>query len=363
MDQFVFLLVVGGRFLLPLLIPRFPLPAIIACLILDGIDQTIFQVMGYDPPNYQSYDKAMDIFYLSVAYLAAMRNWDNLGAFSIARFLFYYRLVGAFLFEMTHERMILLIFPNTFEYFFIAYELVRLYWNTATIRMRTWVITAAAIWIFIKLPQEYWLHVAEMDVTDTLRDYPWTRWALVIGILAILAVLWFVVRPRTPAPDHALRFHSDPMPESVDTATERAAIRLGGGSWVWSWMTAEKVILVGMVSMIYGQFLPGVTRTPLELFIGIGTVVLVNAAITLAFSRRNWTFEGAATAFWVRLATNVALVLLVKFVLDLSLLGPDTLFFLCMISLMTTLHDRYQPAYAFRRREASPATEAAEAAG
>lgn len=350
MEQTVFALVVAARFLLPLLIPRFPLPAIIACLILDGVDQTIFQVFGYDPPYYQSYDKAMDIFYLSVAYLAAMRNWDNLHAFAVARFLFYYRMLGAFLFEMTHERIVLLIFPNTFEYFFIAYEVVRLYWNTATIRMRTWILTAAAIWIFIKLPQEYWLHVAEMDVTDTLRDYPWTRWALVIGILAILGILWFVVRPRVPAPDHALRFRSDPMPESVDTATERAAIRLAGG-WVWSWMTVEKVVLVGLISVIYAQILPGVTRTPFEMFVGIGTVVFLNAAITLAFSRRNWTPEGAAATFGLRLLVNVGLVVLVKFVLDISLLGADTLFFLCMISLITTLHDRYQPAFAWRQKQ------------
>src|SRR5690242_21667681 len=94
MDQVVFLLVVGGRFVLPLLIPRFPLPAVLACLVLDGVDQTIFQLFGYDPPGYQSYDKAMDIFYLSLAYLAAMRNWDNLHAFAVARFLFYYRLFG-----------------------------------------------------------------------------------------------------------------------------------------------------------------------------------------------------------------------------------------------------------------------------
>ena len=67
MEQTVFALVVAARFLLPLLIPRYPLPAIIACLILDGVDQTIFQLFGYDPPYYQSYDKAMDIFYLSVA--------------------------------------------------------------------------------------------------------------------------------------------------------------------------------------------------------------------------------------------------------------------------------------------------------
>src|SRR6476620_5416727 len=118
--DYVFVAVVGARFLVPLLIPRYPLPAVVASLLLDGVDQTIFQLFGYDPPGYQSYDKAMDIFYLSLAYLAAMRNWDNLHAFAVARFLFYYRLVGAFLFEMTHERAVLLIFPNTFEYFFIA---------------------------------------------------------------------------------------------------------------------------------------------------------------------------------------------------------------------------------------------------
>ena len=72
----VFVAVVGGRFLLPLLIP-YPLPAIVACLILDGVDQTIFQVFGHDPPNYQSYDKAMDVFYLSIAYLSTLRNWES----------------------------------------------------------------------------------------------------------------------------------------------------------------------------------------------------------------------------------------------------------------------------------------------
>ena len=71
----------------------------------------------------------MDIFYLSIAYLAAMRNWDNLHAFAVARFLFYYRLVGAFTFEVTHDPAVLLVFPNTFEYFFIAYEAIRTRWT------------------------------------------------------------------------------------------------------------------------------------------------------------------------------------------------------------------------------------------
>ena len=38
----VFLVVVAARFAIPLAIPRFPLPAIVACLIIDGVDQTSF---------------------------------------------------------------------------------------------------------------------------------------------------------------------------------------------------------------------------------------------------------------------------------------------------------------------------------
>ena len=62
--EVVFWAVVLARFGLPLLIPRYPLPAIVGCLVLDGVDQTIFQSFGFDPPFYQSYDKAMDVFYL-----------------------------------------------------------------------------------------------------------------------------------------------------------------------------------------------------------------------------------------------------------------------------------------------------------
>ena len=61
-DWLIFALVVLARFLLPLLIPFFPLPAIIACLLLDGVDQTIFQVFAKLPlDGYQNYDKVLDI--------------------------------------------------------------------------------------------------------------------------------------------------------------------------------------------------------------------------------------------------------------------------------------------------------------
>lgn len=43
-DTLIYLAVVLGRLLLPLLIPRYPLPGVIAALVLDAVDQTIFQV-------------------------------------------------------------------------------------------------------------------------------------------------------------------------------------------------------------------------------------------------------------------------------------------------------------------------------
>ena len=143
----VFVIVVGLRFLVPLFIPKWPLPAVLACLVLDGIDQSIFQRFGFDPPGYQNYDKAMDLFYLSIAFLASLQNWTRSSAVGISRFLFFYRMVGVMAFEITGNRTLLLIFPNTFEYFFIAYELVRLRWDPRRFSTRFWLVTAACIWI------------------------------------------------------------------------------------------------------------------------------------------------------------------------------------------------------------------------
>ncbi len=58
-----------------------------------------------------------------------MRNWWNLSAFKASRFLYFYRLVGVVIFELSQLRLVLMIFPNTFEYFFIFYEGVRTRWN------------------------------------------------------------------------------------------------------------------------------------------------------------------------------------------------------------------------------------------
>ena len=347
--DYVFVAVVGARFLMPLLIPRFPLPAVVGCLVLDGIDQSVFQWFGYDPPGYQSYDKAMDVYYLAIAYLATLRNWASLPAYAVGRFLYFYRLVGVVVFELTQLRAVLLIFPNTFEYFFIAYETWRTRWQTVRITLRHWVITAALIWIFIKLPQEYWLHVAQLDVTDTLAEYDWA-WPLLIALILLLAaILWFVVRPRLPEPDWPLRLAADPLPEAIGTAAEQATWQAREGA-VLSWATLEKVVLVGLISVIYAQSLPGIHATNLELFVGVGAFVVLNAAITLAVARRGRSIESTGLAVLARLLVDVAIVAVARWLAGSDSSPWNTIFFLGLISLITTLHDRWQPVLAYRRR-------------
>ena len=348
--------VVGARFLVPLLIPRFPLPAVIASLVLDALDQTIFQWFGYDPPGYQGYDKAMDVYYLAIAYLATLRNWASAGAFLVGRALYFYRLVGVLLFELAHTRALLLFFPNTFEYFFIAYELVRTRWDNRRLLIRDWIIVAAAIWIFVKIPQEYWIHIAHLDVTDTLADYPWA-WPLLIGaILLALGIFWFVIRPRLPQPDWPFRLAADAPPEAMDEETERVAWRQEHGR-LWSATTLEKVALVSLLSVIFAQTLPGVRSSNLELGIGTAILVVVNAAITLAMARRDITIESVVASFGVRVVLNAGLVLLASLLLGARDINEAAgLFFIVMLSLLTTLHDRWLPVHDIRTRESAPAT-------
>ena len=168
---------------------------------------------GHDPPNYQSYDKAMDVFYLSMAYLSTLRNWESMPAFRIGWFLFFYRLVGALLFELTHLRWLLLVFPNVFEYFFIAYETIRSRWQPVHLLVGWWLSAAALIWVFVKLPQEYWLHVAKLDVTDEIGLHHW-----ILGLIIVRPARHRGRLPEAGAargcrrPDWSWRFRPEPLP-------------------------------------------------------------------------------------------------------------------------------------------------------
>jgi hypothetical protein len=353
-ESLLFTLVVGLRFLVPLLIPRYPLPAVLGSLVLDAIDHSVFQFFGYDPPHYQSYDKAMDVYYLAIAYVSTLRNWTSPTAYRVARFLYFYRLVGVTAFELSGWRALLLIFPNTFEYFFIAYEVVRTRRDPRRYSLRFWVWVAAVIWVVVKLPQEWWIHVAQLDFTDELAAHPWMGPTIVAALLVAGAVYWWWVRQRLSPPDWPLRVAADPIPDGMTTWQQRAAWT-AANSAILSSMTAEKVGLVGLITVIYGEALPGLDASAWQLFVGLGALVVVNAAISVGLARARVGADNALVAFVARLATNAGLVVVFRLVLGGDRMDlPAALFFVAMLSLLTLLFDRFLPVHAVRlRREAS----------
>jgi hypothetical protein len=324
-DLLIFWIIVAARFLVPLAIPRFPLPAILAALIIDAADQTIFQQFtNLDLEGYQGYDKALDIYYLTIAYISTLRNWTNLFAFQASRFLFYWRLVGVVLFELTQLRPLLIIFPNTFEYFFIFYEVVRLRWDPKRMTKRFVIGAAAAIWIFIKLPQEYWIHIAQLVA----------RW----------------IARRLPPPDWGLKIAADPIPAASAERNEGSDMNTQSKRFVDAALI-EKFVLISLVSAIFAQVLPGVQASLLEIAIAVAFVVVINTALSQWLARRGTDWGSTLLQFIVMSVVNFGLVLVYAWLLpnfDGSINLGNTLFFALLLTLIVTLFDRYRQVYLMR---------------
>jgi hypothetical protein len=367
-DWLIFWIVAGARFLLPLTIPRYPLPGIVASLVLDGIDQTIFQQCTSLPlDGYQGYDKALDIYYLTIAYISTLCNWANRFAFQVSRFLFYWRLAGVALFELTQLRWLLLIFPNTFEYFFIFYEAYGLRWDPERMGKRLVIGAAAGIWIVIKLPQEYWIHIAQVDTTDWLKTdlfnvpvhTPWSEiirtWPMVfvvvsaVVILALIA-LGLLVWRRLPPADRSLAFSADACQPTWTADQVRSAVTNEASRIVDSAL-AEKVVLVTLVSLIFAQVLPGVRANDFQLVCGVAFLVLINTVLSHLWARRGFGWVFTLVQFAALFAVNFGLLLsyaLLRSRLDAPVSLANTLFFSVLLSLLVTLFDRYRQVYLMR---------------
>ncbi len=334
----VFAAVVLARLIVPLFIPRFPLPAVLLALVIDGVDQTIFQAadMSSVLANYQSYDKALDIYYLVIAYTSTLRNWPDPAAFRIGQFLWYWRLVGVLIFELSQWRPALLIFPNTFEYFFIAYEGVRTLWRPTRLTRRQLIIGAAAIWIFIKLPQEWWIHIAQLDATDEIAAHPVIATLLftALAVLIVAAVIWG--RRNLPAPDwrfcldvdaHQAKRKPDTRPEDRHT---------------WLLTTVEKSALIAMIVVIFGHVLP-TTATNGQLAIGVVVVTVLNAGVTELLEWLRLVPLWIVARFALMVVINSVIFEGIVLLRDAVVVNRvTTSFFLLLLSLIITLYDHFR---------------------
>lgn len=355
--------VVASRLVVPLFIPRYPLPAIIAALVIDAIDQTVFtSVLSASEwariaNSYQGYDKALDVYYLTVAYTATLRNWTNIHAQRWAGGLWLYRLTGVAIFEILHTssapdswRWLLFVFPNTFEYFFITYEIVRLRWDPRRLspRLVAWIV---GIWVVLKLVQEWWIHIAKLDFTDFAADHAWvwpTLGALVV--VAVPTVRWLVTH-RLPAADQRMRLAADPLPDALDTETKRAAFRAD----TWRAFDANlfvKLVLTSLVCMIFGEILPRNSASAPQVAVAVSIVVVLNSLTSLAFSRRRLVVERVPVEFVALVMLNLIIFVLLRELSARFMLDP-ALFFALLISLIVVLYDRFRPVRDYRAATAS----------
>jgi hypothetical protein len=350
-DIAVFLVVLTLRFVIPLFIPRFPLPAILVALVLDAADQTIFQQFtNLNLDGYQNYDKALDIFYLTIAFLAVYRNWTNTSAINVARFLWYYRLFGVWLFEVFQERWLLFVFPNTFEYFFIAYVAIGTQWDPRRLGQRAVIGLAAFIWIFIKLPQEWWIHIAQNDFTDFMKvdvfgTTPTTSWAdaitnrpaVTIALIAAIAILVAVavwLYRKAPPKDWSFRVDVD-KPIPYDDIADRPQKPL--------WMAppfAEKLLLVGLIAAIYVNVLD-VDASIVRIVIATALIIGASLAVSQLLARRGIEWSSIGVQWLVLAAVNTVLIGTYAALVGESLNRSLAAFFGLLLTMVIVLYDRY----------------------
>ena len=152
---------------------RWPLAGGLLAVLIDLSDLLLQDVLDLGGiPDYQALDKWVDQVYLA-AFLVVAWRWTG-PARSIAVALYVFRLVGFIAFELTHDRNLLLWFPNVFEFWFLLVA-----WLGAE-RVAGW----------------SWRHIAAVLVVLTaLKEFQ--EWALhgarlfdSIGALEFLQLVW-----------------------------------------------------------------------------------------------------------------------------------------------------------------------------
>jgi hypothetical protein len=145
------------RLLVPLLIFKRPLLGGVLSIVADFADLVFFNIWGWPEWDYQSFDKVLDVYYLTIEVIVAQR-FERLPRV-VASALFAYRLVGVAIFEVTGARQVLMAFPNLFELWFlfvVAVARFRPGYRLTGRRTAAWLL----VLLLPKLIHEYVLHVA-----------------------------------------------------------------------------------------------------------------------------------------------------------------------------------------------------------
>jgi len=169
------IVIAAVRILGSLPVLRWPFFGGLLAILVDLSDLLLRDVLDLGGvPDYQGLDKWLDQVYLGLFLVVALR-WRG-PARTVAVALYAFRFVGFIAFELSHERMVLLLFPNAFEFWFIAVAAL------GDARIASWSRVRLAIVLIVatglKEVQEWALHGARLfDGIGTLEalDLVWRR--------------------------------------------------------------------------------------------------------------------------------------------------------------------------------------------
>lgn len=164
------LIIILLRLIVPLSILRYPLAGGIAAMLLDGLDVVLIELIpgGSFGGHYHTLDKVLDSYYLTLELIVALR-WQSPYARLPAVALYAYRAVGVVLFELTERRIMLFIFPNLFENWWLYVLIVERFWPKLYPRSLKSVVIPLLLLLIPKMAQEYLLHFAEAKPWDFLK--------------------------------------------------------------------------------------------------------------------------------------------------------------------------------------------------
>jgi len=174
--QITLVVVILIRLLVPLSMLRFPLFGAFLSILADISDVLLFEYFGkaLGDTYYHSFDKIFDLYSLTIALYVSLQFKDKL-AKKILTALYLWRLAGVALFTVFAYlgeiiRPIMVLAPNIFEYYFIAYLIILKFDKKFKLNKKSAIILFIVIGI-PKVIHEIIFHLAYQDKTWVfLRD-------------------------------------------------------------------------------------------------------------------------------------------------------------------------------------------------
>lgn len=163
-------IVILFRLLVPLTIFRWPFFGSLLALIADNLDVVILDYLGVkDFGLYNPVDKSLDIYYHLIQGYVSLR-WSNLMAKRASLTLLGYRIVGVILYELTQFRILLFIFPNVYELFFLFYTGYKRIIGKDPFKTLKSLIFITLLLTIPKLFQEYMLHITQFPIYMWIKE-------------------------------------------------------------------------------------------------------------------------------------------------------------------------------------------------